>query len=141
MTFEEMNRRLREHECREDWLVKIKYKYSFEKQYSSEIRVLQYDAESDNWLWDTDWNEGQTNCFVVWMIPLQDVELDQFEKASIEDEWIRDCIFTLSDMCKHFDECEDCLITRSFGSCILCNHSPERWRSDISGDGEHELIK
>lgn len=76
MTFEEMYRRMRDHEWREDWIVNIKYKYEWEKNYAHEIRVLYYDAESDNWFWDTDWNEGQTDCSVVWAIPLQDVEIE-----------------------------------------------------------------
>ena len=84
MTLDEMSRRMRDHEWREDWIVKIKYKYDWEKKYSYEIRVLQYDAESDNWFWDTDWNEGQTDCSVVWMIPLQDIELNHLEESAIK---------------------------------------------------------
>ena len=101
MTFEQMEKILRGNP-REDYLVKLKYKYDHEKEYSFENRILIYEAENDDWCWDTDWNEGQTDCTVVWMIPTQDIELNTLSEGVID--YISDIL--PYQLC--FDEEESC---------------------------------
>lgn len=66
------------------YVVLLKYKYDCESEYTYSVEFLDYDAMIDDFCWLNDWDEGQTDVYVVNKKLLSD--LFTFEKA----EWIED---------------------------------------------------
>lgn len=60
---------------RTDYIVCLKYKYDWEKEYTIENEYLQYDGNHDDWVWLHDWNEGQTDVEVLGYIDIDELEV------------------------------------------------------------------
>ena len=60
---------------RTDYIVCLKYKYDWEKEYIIENEYLQYDGNRDEWVWLHDWNEGQTDVEVLGYIDIDELEV------------------------------------------------------------------
>ena len=60
---------------RTDYIVLLKYKYDWEKEYTVENEYLEYDGNHDEWVWLNDWNEGQTDVEVLGYIDIDEVEV------------------------------------------------------------------
>ena len=60
---------------RTDYIVKLAYKYDWEKEYTVENQYLEYDGNQDAWVWLNDWNEGQTDVEVLGYIDIDEVEV------------------------------------------------------------------
>ena len=58
---------------RTDYIVRLKYKYDWEKEYTIENEYLEYDSNNDCWVWLNDWNEGQTDVEVLGYIDIDDI--------------------------------------------------------------------
>lgn len=63
-----------ESKPREDYIVKLRYKYSWEDDwnYSNEILECTFDL---NYIWNNDWNEGYDDVEVLGYIAVADVEV------------------------------------------------------------------
>ena len=57
----------------EDLIVTIKYKYDWETEYLTENQFLEYDGNSNDYVWLHDWDEGQTDVTVLGCIPVSEV--------------------------------------------------------------------
>ena len=62
---------------RTDYIVKLAYKYDWEKEYTIENEYLEYDGNQDVWVWLHDWNEGQTDVEVLGYIDIDDVDVPE----------------------------------------------------------------
>lgn len=76
MTIDEMFNEL-ENKVRDTYIVTLKYKYDFEKDYTIENQILEYD--SMNYVWLDDWYEGQTDVEVLGYMILGDVDTAKLE--------------------------------------------------------------
>lgn len=70
--FEILNKSTTIHQ---DYIVKLKYRYSFEEQYTIENQILEYDGSENEYIWLDDWNEGQDDVEVLGYIAVQDVQI------------------------------------------------------------------
>lgn len=59
----------------QDYIVKLKYRYSFEERYTIENQILEYDGSENEYVWLDDWNEGQDDVEVLGYIAVQDVQI------------------------------------------------------------------
>lgn len=59
---------------REDYIVCLKYKYDYEKEYTIQNELLLIDENAD-YVWLNDWNEGQTDVEVLGYIAVSNVEV------------------------------------------------------------------
>lgn len=59
----------------QDYIVKLKYRYSFEERYTIENQILEYDGSENEYIWLDDWNEGQDDVEVLGYIAVQDVQI------------------------------------------------------------------
>lgn len=59
----------------QDYIVKLKYRYSFEERYTIENQILEYDGSEDEYVWLDDWDEGQDDVEVLGYIAVQDVQI------------------------------------------------------------------
>ena len=59
----------------QDYIVKLKYKYSFEERYTIDNEILEYDGHEGEYMWLNDWNEGQDDVEVLGYIAVQDVQI------------------------------------------------------------------
>ena len=80
MTIDEMFNEL-EDKARDTFIVTLKYKYDFEKNYTIENHILEYDSMSDSYVWLNDWNEGQTDVEVLGYMPIGDVDTTKLEPS------------------------------------------------------------
>ena len=78
MTINEMFDEL-ENKVRDTYIVTLKYKYDFEEKYTIENQILVYDSMDDSYVWQNDWNEGQTDVEVLGYICLDDVDTTKLE--------------------------------------------------------------
>ena len=56
---------------RESYIVHLKYRYEHELNFTESVEVLE--NEDGNFIWLNDWDEGQTDVYVVNAIPLAEV--------------------------------------------------------------------
>lgn len=86
---------------RTDYIVRLKYKYDWEKDYTFSNEYLEYSGNDDSWLWLNDWNEGQTDVEVIGYVAIEDVNVQQTIEAEPvrHARWIND-IFCSN--CKRF---------------------------------------
>lgn len=56
-----------------DYIVRLKYKYDWEKEYRYSNEVVSYEFDRDSWVWLNDWCEGETDVEVVAFVPLDNV--------------------------------------------------------------------
>lgn len=68
-----------ENKVRDTYIVTLKYKYDFEEKYTIENQILVYDSMDDSYVWQNDWNEGQTDVEVLGYILLGDVDTTKVE--------------------------------------------------------------
>lgn len=78
MTIDEMFNEL-ENKVRDTYIVTLKYKYDFEKNYTIENHILVYDSMVDSYDWLDDWYEGQTDVEVLGYRLLSDIDIKQIE--------------------------------------------------------------
>ena len=80
---------------RTDYIVRLKYKYDWEKDYTISNEYLEYNGNDDNWIWLNDWNEGQTDVEVIGYIDIDDVKVSnndhlyEFQPDQIKPEFCR----------------------------------------------------
>ena len=92
MTIDEMFNEL-ENKVRDTYIVTLKYKYEFEKNYTIENHILEYDSTVDRYNWLDDWYEGQTDVEVLGYRLLSDIDNKKLEPCE-------DCI-SRSEALKH----------------------------------------
>lgn len=56
---------------RESYIVHLRYRYEHELNFTESVEVLEF--ENDDFFWVNDWNEGQTDVYVVNAVPLAEV--------------------------------------------------------------------
>jgi hypothetical protein len=78
MTIDEMFNELK-NKVRDTYIVTLKYKYDFEKDYTIENQILEYDSMADNYVWLDDWYEGQTDVEVLGYRLLNDIDNKKLE--------------------------------------------------------------
>lgn len=78
MTIDEMFNEL-ENKVRDTYIVTLKYKYDFEKNYTIENHILVYDSMVDRYDWLDDWYEGQTDVEVLGYRLLSDIDNTKLE--------------------------------------------------------------
>ena len=78
MTIDEMFNELK-NKVRDTYIVTLKYKYDFEKDYTIENQILEYDSMADNYVWLDDWYEGQTDVEVLGYRLLSDIDNTKLE--------------------------------------------------------------
>lgn len=78
---------LREHEFfnlikdeHETYIVRLAYKYDFEVVYDISNEILEWDDSLHNYVWMNDWNEGQTDVYILGFIKVSDVIVPYYEK-------------------------------------------------------------
>lgn len=76
----------------EDKIVKIKLKYDHEKEYRTENVLLLVDEEvnpMNHYVWEYDWNEGETDVSIEGFINVADVKLPEIpgKWITLKDEW------------------------------------------------------
>lgn len=92
MTINEMFDEL-ENKVRDTYIVTLKYKYDFEEKYTIENQILVYDSVDDSYVWQNDWNEGQTDVEVLGYMLLGDVDTTKVDpcKDSISRDAVMKC--------------------------------------------------
>ena len=70
--FEILNKPTTTHQ---DYIIKLKYRYSFEEKYTIENQILEYDGSENEYIWLDDWDEGQDDVEVLGYIAVQDVQI------------------------------------------------------------------
>lgn len=60
----------------EDYIVKLAYKHNWEKDYHISNEVLEYDYSDNDYIWLNDWNEGETDIYVLGYIKISDEYID-----------------------------------------------------------------
>lgn len=78
MTIDEMFNELK-NKVRDTYIVTLKYKYDFEKNYTIENHILEYDSTVDSYDWLDDWYEGQTDVEVLGYRLLSDIDNKKLE--------------------------------------------------------------
>lgn len=68
---------LKKHCCFNTYIVGLKYKYDWEKEYDESNEIIYYDGSNDCYVWLNDWNEGQTDCWVTGIIDIDRVDLSE----------------------------------------------------------------
>lgn len=81
MTLEEFDRELEKRPI-EPLIVRLKWKYKWEKEYTYSNEILDY--EDDHYVWLNDWDEGQDEVYVVGFIPIADIEVPEYKGGGIE---------------------------------------------------------
>lgn len=69
---------------RTDYIVRLKYKYPWEKDYTISNEYLEYDGNHDRWFWLNDWNEGQTDVEVIGYIDIDNAWVPNNEVLTYE---------------------------------------------------------
>ena len=62
-----------------DLIVNLMYKYDYEKQFTQSNEILEYDGNTNDWIWLNDWDEGYTSggeVYVFAFIPVSDIHYD-----------------------------------------------------------------
>ena len=72
MSLEDFYKMIKSYSKVSDYIVRLKYKYTWESEYTYSNEYLEWEYMSD-WVWLNDWNEGQTDCYVVDWVRLEDV--------------------------------------------------------------------
>ena len=58
-----------------DLVVRIEYKYKWEKNFHKSNEILEYIGDKGDWMWLHDWNEGFDIVNVLGYIPVDDISL------------------------------------------------------------------
>lgn len=71
----------------ETMIVSLRYKYSWEKEWTYSNEILEVDIFVDGfYIWLNDWDEGQTDVEVLGCIPLSDVVVRPFDMRGKDSE-------------------------------------------------------
>ena len=73
MTLKEFFKEI-ENQAIDTYIVTLKYKYEFEDNYTIENQILEYVSVGDEYVWQNDWYEGQTDVEVLGYMLLGDVD-------------------------------------------------------------------
>ena len=66
----------------EDQIVYLRYKYSWEDDWTYSNQILEVDMSVDGfYIWNSDWNEGQEDVEVLGFIAVSDVEVPLFKEV------------------------------------------------------------
>ena len=64
---------------KQDLIVEVNYKYKWEKCYTVENEILEYDGDHDDWIWTHDWDEGQSSdplgVYISGYVPVSDIDV------------------------------------------------------------------
>ena len=63
----------------EKYIVRLAYKYDWEKEYDISNEILEWDDSFNNYVWLNDWNEGQSDVYVLGFIKVSDVIVPDYE--------------------------------------------------------------
>lgn len=81
MRTEEFKKYLESLESIETQIVYIKYKYSWEENWTYSNEILEVDMNADGYYaWASDWNEGQEDIEILGCIALCDIHVPKFQK-------------------------------------------------------------
>lgn len=67
-----------------DLVVRIAYKYEWEKDFNKSNEVLEYNGDKDDWTWLNDWDEGYDYVMVLGFIPVEDISLFSMWSPGVE---------------------------------------------------------
>lgn len=81
LSLEQFFKRL-DNEPRQDYIVRLAYKYDWEDKYIIDNELLEYDGCHDDYVWLNDWDEGQQDVKVLGYISIYDVDVPEFTKSS-----------------------------------------------------------
>ena len=70
---------LRQQPTRKNYIVRLAYKYNYERNFHFDNFFLMWDPRLDDWVWLDDWNEGQEYVFVVACVALEHVFVDYLD--------------------------------------------------------------
>lgn len=63
-----------------DYIVKLRYRYGWEKEWTVSNEILEYyaDSKSENYIWLNDWFEGQQWVEIMGFMPIEDVDVPEY---------------------------------------------------------------
>lgn len=69
----------------EDKIVHLRYKYSYEKDWTYDNQILGVDLDIDGYyVWCSDWYEGQEEVEILGCVAVSDIIIPNFEHKEIE---------------------------------------------------------
>ena len=78
MNLKQLDDFLRSYKMRTDWIIRIKYKYDWEKEWHYSNEYLMYESCDDDWSWLSDWDEGQQNVEYIGAVPVDEIPVPLF---------------------------------------------------------------
>lgn len=85
MTEQEFYQAVENQPYKADMLVRIKMKYSCDKEYEYLNVLYSFDMDKMKYFWDWDWYEGQQDVEIIGAVLLEDVDVPLFsDKYTIE---------------------------------------------------------
>lgn len=81
-----------------DYIVKLRYRYDYEKEWTVTNEILEYyaDSKSENYIWLNDWFEGQQWVEIMGFIPVEDVEVVRSKHTLVEQVPFNGVVCTLT---------------------------------------------
>ncbi len=67
-----------------DLIVRLAYKYKWEKDYNKSNEILEYIGDKDDWMWLNDWDEGYDSVMVLGFIPVDDISFFSMYRPDTE---------------------------------------------------------
>lgn len=64
----------------ETYIVRLAYKYDFEVVYNISNEILEWDDSLHSYVWLNDWDEGQTDVYILGFIKVSDVIVPYYEE-------------------------------------------------------------
>lgn len=77
MTLKEFFYQLENYHLRNDYIVRLAYKYSWEHEWTVQNEFLEYDGDNDCYVWLNDWDEYRSDVVVLGFICIDEVEIDE----------------------------------------------------------------
>lgn len=94
MRMEEFKKYLESLESIETQIVYLKYKYSWEENWTYSNEILEVDMNADGYyVWTSDWNEGQEDIEILGCIALYDIYVPKFQKDTEVNRMSKDTIY------------------------------------------------
>lgn len=59
--------------CGSAFIILLRYKYSWEKDWTEDAEVIWHDWSSDGLCWDMDWDEGQQDIEYIGLIDIEEI--------------------------------------------------------------------
>ena len=63
----------------DDYIVRLAYKHDWEKEYTISNQLLEWDYSDEDYIWLNDWNEGESDVYVIGFIKVSDVNVPEYE--------------------------------------------------------------